>query len=435
MQKPSSEARLRTSIFVIGFGVLAIFFLNNVLGSINFSANEWTFPHLLPTQQPPGSDFYWGIYVPAELLRSGRSPYALFNCYPPLVSVFGLPYTFLSMRVAYTIHLVLLFAANVAVLRLSVDLAARAFRPVGAPASRVGITTPLLMLMTFAQFTSYGFLFSLERGNSDIFAMLLSVVVLWLVIRRPRTLFTQVVLLSIAVHLKVYPGILFILLFRRHRWRCLLPALLCNVGLSLILGWKPIPEVLAGIKSASTFEGYMVLNHSVNSFVATVLNPTWDISRRGGLLLVALPAMVWTVGVLVLWRRPFSAKNALLMFALSVPVMHLVTNISFDYKLVITAAPIAMLLCACVVRFAADGSKAAALTGCTLLVLMGVISRSYTVTPFPWVANKCPAILLLELLVLAAIVVPGVTSPVLGTRRNSPARPREASLQSSSVLS
>jgi uncharacterized membrane protein len=111
-----------------------------------------------------------------------------------------------------------------------------------------------------------------------------------------------------------------------------------------------------------------------------------------------------------------------LLFALSVPVMHLVTNISYDYKLVLTVAPLAMLLYACVIRFATDGSMLAALTGCILLVLAGVISRSYIVTELPWIANKCPSVFVLQLLVLAAILVPSITPLSLGAY-DAPARP------------
>jgi hypothetical protein len=410
---PRWEVRLRIAIYAVGLGALAIYFVNNILGSIDFSANYWTFPRLIPTQVPPGSDFYVGVYRPSLEFRHGYSPYEIPNAYPPFMVVWGIPFTFFSPSTAYVIQILGLLFANAAVLWLTFRLASDAFQPIGAPPAKGDAAFILTLMVGFVHLTSYGMLFSLERGNYDIYPILLGLGALWLMIHRPGWLWPQMLLLSIAAHMKIYPAILFLLVLYLHRWRAILPAAVCNTGLLLLLGWKRVFEFLHWVKSNNEFCRYMPINHSMNSFAATVLVPHWGLSPETARRFVLVPLLIWALGAIVLLRRqPFSPANALLLFALSIPPMELVPNVSYDYKLVMCSVPLGVLLYGCVMRFAADGSKRAALIACLLLVLAANLSRSYVVTlKYPWLTSKCPTILVLELLVLLAVLVPGIVQP------------------------
>ena len=79
-------------------------------------------------------------------------------------------------------------------------------------------------LVLFMDIGSYGFLFSIERGNYDIYAILFSVIAISLLISKPKTIWAQIIFLSIATHLKIYPAILFFPLFLQHKWKVIFPA-------------------------------------------------------------------------------------------------------------------------------------------------------------------------------------------------------------------
>lgn len=406
--------RVAIVLWALGLSVLGIYLLNAVVPAWNFGIDQWVFPPTLPTMRPLGNDFQVGIVRPAELLRAGLSPYANGSFYPPLVAVLGLPSTFLDPQAAYVIHALLLVVANVASLVVAVAIARRAF---GGPslshaASARRIAGPLLLILGFLGITSYGFIFSLERGNYDAFPLLLGVVMLWLLVERPQALWLQAMLLALAVHLKVYPLVLVGLLFWVHRWKSLLPVASLNVALLFMLGWGPVKEWLSFIAMAQNDPAVWVGNHSAASFAALALAPAGLSFRNDGRLLALLPLALLAIGALVLWRRGFTPVNGILAFALAVPAMNLVPATSHDYKLVLLAVPMAMLVFGEAVNFAVDGGWRPAATLAVLVVLMGLLSHAYTnVRPYvvaepAWLANRYPWILLLQLVAFTEVVAP-----------------------------
>jgi hypothetical protein len=138
-------------------------------------------------------------------------------------------------------------------------------------------------------------------------------------------------------------------------------------------------------------------------------------------VLVLLSVGMWAIGAVVLWRRQFTPLNAVLMFALSIPVMHIAPPVSHDYKIVILNAPLAMLIFGCIARFAVEGTWRPAIAAVSMIIIAGNLSRSYADFTTVWLSNKCPAILLLQAVFLAAVIVPGVVSR--SRAFTAPARP------------
>jgi hypothetical protein len=405
-----AQGRLRLAAHLVTFAVLVIYVFDQVWPAMDVAGGQWVFRSTIPVMRPVGADFHNGIYNPAMLLRSGESPYKLLNYYPPLVAVLGLPFTFLKPGTAYLVHAVGLAFANLATIWLSMAIAVAVFGNASPLPRRdaLGLGQIMAAQLVFFAFTGYPLHFSLERGNVDIYPQLLSVAALYFLLKRPRSLWLQVVLISLAVHIKVYPAILFLLIFWRHRWKCVVPIAVVNGGLLLMLGFQRALEFLRDIRSATVAKTSWIGNHSATSFSETVLSASGFPASQATKVVLLFSLALWAIGVLVLWRRKFTPANAVLMFALSIPVMHIVPAVSHDYKIVILTAPFALVIFACIARFAADGTWPAIAAIAVLLVAAGGLARSYADTTTPWLANKCPWILLAQMVFLAAVLVPGV---------------------------
>ena len=135
-------------------------------------------------------------------------------------------------------HALVLFAANVMCLLMAIALwrRSRNFSEDKGATARALIELPLLVLVGVALFSGFPFLFSFERGNIDVLAMLLALGAFLVLASPPERMWLQIVLLSLAIHIKAYPALLLLPLFIVHRRRMLLPSLLVNVALLLCLG-------------------------------------------------------------------------------------------------------------------------------------------------------------------------------------------------------
>jgi hypothetical protein len=397
--------RLQWAMTLVGLAVIFAFFLNRLIPCIDLTKGLWICPVTIPAMPPVGADFHQGLYQPAKLWRSDQSPYSIINVYPPFVTVVGLPFTLLKPLTAYRVFAVGLFLANLTTLWLAISLAISVFAGRWPRTVAQNLALPLLVALGFLHFTSYGFDFSLERGNYDVWPGLLSLLTVWLLIHRPSWFWPQLILLSLAVHLKIYPAILFLLIFWRHRWRSILPAMVLNGGLACILGYKVLPELYAWLKMAIVGNSSTTINHSGISFWDSVMVPLFHVPGSAGKLALVTPFALWLIGVVVLWRRGPTPVNLLRLYVISIPLMNVLPSLSFDYKLVILTAPLAILLVDSILKFAGDGSRRAGVTVVLLLLAAGLMARSYLVdTPY-WLANKYPCILLIQVLgVLAALV-------------------------------
>jgi hypothetical protein len=267
---------------------------------------------------------------------------------------------------------------------------------------------PLFCLLSFWLVTSYGFLFSIERGNFDIYTGLAAITGLWMMVRRPSSVWLQVLCFSIAAHLKVYPAILFVLVVWKHGWKSLLPLGVVNLVLLLSLGPANVVNFVRSVTGAVEAPYIWVGNHSAAAFGALVNNylgerglgwvPPW--------LFYLLPIGLWIFGCLLLVRRGYSNAGAIWLYALSVPMMNLMPATSHDYKLVLLAAPLALSLLFVTWEFAASGRLVRLLQIVAVGALAAMLALAYTRLPTV-LEDKYPFILALQ----AVIVWIFVTRP------------------------
>jgi hypothetical protein len=394
---------------VVTLLVVVIFLWNSIWPCANIETAHWDF-RAVPAMPPVGRDFREGLYRPAMLLRSGKDSFATPDWYPPFTRIFGLPFTFLEESKAYQLEFFLLLVANLAVLWVSASVARSAFDRWLHPDTSKSLALTLVAQLAFYQFTSYGFLFSVERGNTDIYALLLATVALWSLLRWRGSVWLEVLLWSMAVHIKVYPLLLFPLFFWRYRHKCILPALAINFGLLLVLGLGPLRQFWLGLSGAvSTGAGGAVMgtayNHGPPSFRTYSLVSQCIWIPNAAKTLTLIPLALWAIGAVALWRRGFSRITAVQLFVLSVPVMCLVPTTSNDYKLAILAAPVVIALYGSVARFAQQGRWRLLLVVVGLTTTLGLLSRSYYLITTRWLQNKYPFVLLLEVVVLFWVLV------------------------------
>jgi hypothetical protein len=416
--------RLAAGLGIIVLGVVATSLANQLLPHINLSKRVWEPLYLSPRMYPIGTDFRSGLFYPAKYLLEGKSPYDYYNSvYAPLAIVAGVPFRLLDVDRAYLAQVIVLCMLNVATLWLALKIASRVF---DRPAPERGdwaadaTTIAIFLAMAVVTFESYGFQFSIERGNFDIYTQLPALLGLWLLITRPRSLWLQVLCFSIAAHLKLYPTILFVLVVWRHGRRSVFPLVIVNSLLLLctgpantlqfirvMVGYAQSPYVWIGNHSAASF-GQMVDGYLIAHGWAPVPSLVFYVG----------PLVVWALGATAIWRRGVAPDRLVWLYILSVPLMALLPSTSHDYKLVLMSAPVAMTAYALVEGYRSGGKCLRLLQLAALMLLVLVLTRSYTMLP-PVMGNKYPFILALEIVFVWIMLYP---SPSLGRRSSLQSR-------------
>lgn len=396
---------------IVGLGVVLGLFVNLVLPHIDVEGRTWTASvYLFEQALPVGLDFRDGTYNPAGYLLEGKSPYVeSWTIYPPLAGVVGIPFHLFPLSTAYMIQVWLLFALNVG----TIGLAAWAVGwtaegeawPMADAIRRVAV--PVALAISVWLIGSYGFWFSIERGNTDIYAGFLSVVGLCALLRRPDRVGVALMCFSLAANLKIYPAILFLLLLGRGRgvWWKLLAV---NVGLLLITGPDNALRFTSLLGDYLRSFAWGIGNHSAMSFGWMVGNYLEGLAapRMEAEWFYVPPLALWVVGVIQAWKHRSTGRGILWFFILSVPMMNLIPSTSHDYKLVLLGAPMAMALCLWLGEREVSGR---ALMTALILITVGAsiaLARSYTLTP-SILGNKYPWILLFEACVVAGMLAKG----------------------------
>ncbi len=398
----SPRQRLALAVALVAIATLVVWYANQIAPHISDLASGWSQAYLFPLLNPVGADFRAGVYFPGSLLVSGKDPYVGSGLwYPPFSALFLLPYQIFDVAQAYSIHVVVVVLLTIASVWMSIRIAGLAVsNGASSPeAGERGTSIPLFLSLTFLTLSSYGFLFSVERGNMDVYPIVLCLAGLWVLVRYPKRLWLQVILFSAAAHLKVYPAVLFPLLVWKHGWRSLLPIVVVNAVLLFCLGPGPALHFVETLSAVAAYPDVWVGNHSAASFGQMLdgfLGERWGLAIPGAALVV-LPLAIWSSAAFVLVRRGYSATGATWLFAMSVPLMNLIPSTSHDYKLVLLGAPFAMLLTFLLEEYVTSGRRVAlAQIGCACGLLI-LVSVSYTVVP-PVLGNKYPFIFALQLL-------------------------------------
>lgn len=403
------DSRVRTTLFISNGVLLTIFFLNNILPWINTQNDLWSSPYIFPYIDPIGTDFREGLFYPAKIFLQGKSPYTDYSSiYPPFTILFALPFRLFEVQVSYIIQVILLFVANIAAISLSLKIGQQVIHQSGEDKHGTdGFVKNLIFLqIAFLTITSYGFLFSIERGNYDIYPMVFSLLAIWVLVTKPSWIWIQVLLISVATHLKLYPAILFSIVIWKHRWKSVIPIILLNLALLFITGPSNAIDFIKTVITYSENPFIWIGNHSAASFNQHVnqylSQHNW--SQLPNVIFTLTPLALWAIGAFVLYRRKYNNRNVIWLFVLSVPLMNLIPSTSHDYKLVLLSSPLAILLFILMTDYFQRGNNFNLILITLLMVIMFPITRSYTMLPLIF-KNKYPFILLLQFIILITIFV------------------------------
>lgn len=413
--KLSTNHRIITIILIIGFGIAMIYFFNNVFPLIDTNTWKLNIYTPFPPGYPAGIDFRVGIYWPAEMILNNQNiyidansnlPIYTYSNYPPFVNVFFMPLQLLSENAAYVLFIFAILISNIISLGLTSIIIKDIFF------SRLGIERQYNMMlslflfftMLFYTLTSYSFLFSIERGNYDSIAFMFAVLSLYLMIKKPESLWLQVILLSIATHLKIYPAALFLALFVKHGKKMLLPSLAINTLFLLSLGFKNAYLFIGVIIHYTlTPVNIWIGNHSGFSFAELLYGayPTLDTyisSLR--LIFTIIPILIWALSSLLIIKYHKNEMRSVYLLMVAVPLMCLIPTISHDYKLIILSVSFLILLSILIIKIYRDSKFWDYFQLLLVIILALMIGRSYNVVPDAslFFNNKYPTILLLALL-------------------------------------
>jgi len=391
MMKADKVYRLLIALGVLATGVVVIYLVNYLV--VNFDTKDWLYTaHSgVPFLSPIGWDFRNGIYRPAQQLFIGKTVQQIWtnnintNTYPPFVLLLGLCYLPFSENTAYSIHVVLLFLACIASLVIVILLIKEyMLNKLGLSQNMIRLISGFVFFVTLIlMLFSYPFAFLLERGNYDIFAIFFSLLAVWVLLRHPEKMWTQVILLTVATHLKIYPAILFILLLKQHGKKMVLPTLLMNLVFLFILGPN---NALAFFSSLTQSYGVgnhwpSFDNHSSYSFVREILDnyipalkphfvPLW-------ILFTLIPVIIWGIVAVKIFLKKTTVFSIASLYIVSVSVMDLIPTVSHDYKLVILFPSIALLMALILRCVIVKGKAVDFVQLASLLVIVLLLTRSY----------------------------------------------------------
>lgn len=381
--------------------VTVIYLFNNPYSNINLKWGTWKSTDIIPPMKQVGSDFREGWYRPAVTLLNGGSPSSI-SQYPPLVSLLAVPFTILSETYAYYVQVGLLTILNLLSIFLTLRLVIEIFPMKAEPYFARVTAMGLLFLMAFYHFSGYPFSFSIERGNYDIYAIFFSLAGLWILIKKPDWIWLQVILISFAAQLKIYPAILLLLVFWKHNWKMILPAVAVNAGLLLILGPNEMIGFLTKISHSIEQPSTYLSNHSSLAFTAFVqnwINPDAEPSTVFKVLITFVPLALFAAACVLLIPGGYSDNKAVWGFICSLPLMLVLPSVSQDYTLVILTCGLIFLIYILVRHFIETGDVKPLIYLLLIGVDMFFLSRSFALLP-KIIQHKWPFIVIIQLLTL-----------------------------------
>jgi hypothetical protein len=361
-----------------------------------FGKDTWGL--LLPLAKPTGIDFRDGLYDPAAAFTTAHSGW------PPLTLLLGRPFTLMDFSTAHAVQVGILVALAVAAAVLSAKLAMKAAcdPDLSAQGRRIDVLQ-LAFVLGFWLMTSYGFMYEVERGNIDLYALCFALLSVWLMLRLPRSAWWPAIVLAVAINLKFYPGVLLVILFWRYRWRALVPVVVANAVLLVVAGPGNVRNTLSALTAIQSSERALWWGNHSAAALANVLRhvtgwaPSWIYVP-----LLVVPLALWALTLLLLVRRGWNDRRAVLAAAACVPVMGVVPAISHDYKLVLYVFPLAVLAAVIATMSRRDLAVWSVLFGLLALAMM-FLSRSSLVIAPSLVASKYTLLVLLQLLLLSVV--------------------------------
>ncbi len=404
--------RMYISLLILGLGLTAIYLVNNIYSRINMQAKSFDcINYFTEAENHVGADFRTGIFRPptAELHHENIYLTGLSN-YPPFTILFFTPLQIFNEDTAYLIIVGLLTLANVVSIWLSTILVRDLLfnRLKMGFSNTIIISMALFMAVLFYTISGYPFMFSIERGNYDSIATFLAILAIYLAIKKPDSLWWQVILLSAATHLKMYPAALFLVLFYKHGKKMILPTILINSIMLFSLGHRNAIWFIEIMIKYTLAAQVWVGNHSGYSFAGYMLEKIPDLaiySSELTRLMSILPIVIWV------FSSYYSVKNLktdiciLMLMMTSIPLMCMLPTVSHDYKLVVLIPAILIFIALLIHKIVRSSNLWDYLQLVFVLVISLLISRSYMIIaePYWFISNKYPLLLLLSIMMLLNI--------------------------------
>lgn len=380
--------------------------------------------------------FYLLPFVRGEFNLNAFESTQMLKILPPFTAIFMAPLGMLPYPRAYYAQVFFLALSNLVSLIFIVRSSQKAFMLIPDEPEKENTISLMashladlcLIIIVVLHFLSWGFAYSIEKGNYDAYPMLLMIIGVALMIYRPNWLWLQVFVFSMATHLKIYPVIMFPLLLWHHRQKAILPLVVINLMMALALGWENftiwVGAVVEEMRNVSTdWPG----SSSTGSYVRYMLSdfiPSWAsmLSINKDQLAANLKNIINVIVILIWATTSFIALRAhrrlggiayLLYLLASLGPMMVIPAYSNPYKLIYMSLPILFMLIIYGKMFVFEGQNFALGVCVGLLLLFGLLSRSqFGFIPnlntwvFPKLVvyhlayNKFPLIFLIQLCVL-----------------------------------
>jgi len=407
-EKAAPSQRLYRTLFTLVIGVVLISFLNNIYSMIHIHNQTFESFKYFVYFSPVGVDFRTGIYRPPKTFLQGGG---IYHNYPPFTSMFFTPLQLLNENQAYIIIVFLLFFTNI----LSLALPGRMIKD--HLLNRLGLETnatrlvSLILIAAFCWFTlsGYPFIFSVERGNYDAIAILFAIASIYLLLKKPEAIWGQVILLSIATHLKLYPAALFIALLFFHRKKVIIPTLVVNTLMLFSLGLNNGFKYISILIAYTLDPALGTYNHSGYGYSQVLLEAFPGLINNIGLWRIGLtfiPILLWGVTCYLIVKHLENGMRYGYLLMATIPLMCVVPTVSHDYKLVILSPVLLMLFSLILFKITRQAKLADYLQLLILFIFMYLIGRTYEIfsPAFFLISNKYPVIIGLMLMALFNIV-------------------------------
>lgn len=335
---------LDAPLLVWGLSALALPYWLFFIQPIFFAPEgRMQFPEYVPALGYAGGDLEAIMRAPGLFLSGQQDPYTNDGqyTYPPFNMLLVAPLAPYSLATAYRL-LTLINVACAVIIGFLLPWRLAQPRPIA----------PLLVVALLTGLFSYGFQFELERGQFNLIAMSLTFGAVWLYHTRPRRRSLAYGLFTLAVQLKVFPFIFFLLLIHDWRdWRGNIKRLLglgaANFALLFVFGPAVFGRWLAALVDKTVNPYLWQGNHSIRSVVAGIAQRAgneWLIPVGGPIKALLMALVLVCLGALLVqaYRRRWPGVNPFLFAVCTLAALTLPSD-SHDYTLSYLVAPVALL--------------------------------------------------------------------------------------------
>ena len=402
---------LLTWVLVGFFVTFLLFFIQPVFfdPSHNMQFNQY-----IPVLSPIGHDFRGIVLLSSTWLHTRTFPLVI---YPPFTLVFFAPFTLLNYGAGYKIlTCIILICYILTTLILPFWMSAQ--KSISA----------LAMLVFVTGMVSYGLQFEIERGQWNLIAFTFCLIAIYIFHHYPRRRWLAYLFFTISVQLKLFPAIfVFALIEDWSDWKDNLKRFvglgIFNIATFFIFGLDPVRQTIGYYINLHGLIFGPPNNISISSFAALFLSSgllpqqgffLW-LEANDGVFQFLLFAFFVLCFVIILGRAYKGNGSGFDPFVFMACVVGalIIPSISFDYKLSILPASVALSIPAILER---QGGRNRSLVSLLVFVLFMVFSStlySYRVKP-EIIRNDLPALLVILAIytILSFVKSDGMAEPL-----------------------